>query len=29
MYAQVCKRLDISYVVGILGKYQSNPSLEH
>ena len=29
MYAQVCTRLDISYVVGMLGKYQSNPSLEH
>ena len=29
MYAQVCTRLDISYVIGMLGRYQSNPGLEH
>ena len=29
MYAQVCTRPDISYAIGMLGKYQSNPSLEY
>jgi len=29
MYAQTCKRLDISFVVGMLGRYQSNPGLDH
>ena len=29
MYAQVCTRPDISYTIGMLGGYQSNPSLEH
>jgi hypothetical protein len=29
MYAQVCTRLDIALVVGMLGRYQSNPGLEH
>ena len=29
MYAQVCTRLDIAYVVGMLGRYQSNLSIEH
>ncbi|KAL6322423.1 hypothetical protein AAG906_008078 [Vitis piasezkii] len=29
MYAQVCTRLDIAYVVGMLGRYQSNPSIDH
>ena len=29
MYAQVCTRPGISYVVGILGRYQSNPRLYH
>jgi len=24
MYAQTCMRLDISFVVGMLGRYQSN-----
>ena len=24
MYAQVCTRLDIAYIVGVLGKYLSN-----
>ncbi|RVW98915.1 Retrovirus-related Pol polyprotein from transposon TNT 1-94 [Vitis vinifera] len=27
MYAQVCTRPDIAYVVGMLGRYQSNPVL--
>ena len=29
MYAQVCTRPDIPYVVGMLGRYQSNSSLEY
>ena len=29
MYAQICTRLDISFVVGMLGRYQSNPWLDH
>ena len=29
MYAQVCTRPDISYVVGMLGRYQSNPGMEY
>ena len=29
MYAQVCTRPDIAYTVGLLGRYQSNPALEH
>ena len=29
MYAQVCTRLDIAYIVGILGKYLSNPGMDH
>ena len=29
MYAQVCKRPDIGFAVGILGRYQSNPGLKH
>ncbi|KAH9668655.1 Integrase catalytic domain-containing protein [Citrus sinensis] len=29
MYAQVCTRPDIAYVVGMLGRYQSNPGLDH
>ena len=29
MYAQTCKRPDIIFVVGMLGRYQSNPRLEH
>ncbi|RVW74582.1 Retrovirus-related Pol polyprotein from transposon TNT 1-94 [Vitis vinifera] len=29
MYAQVCTRLDIAYVVGMLGRYQSNSSIDH
>ena len=29
MYAQTCTRPDISFVVGMLGRYQSNPGIEH
>ncbi|XP_048229448.1 secreted RxLR effector protein 161-like [Ricinus communis] len=29
MYVQTCTRSDISFVVGILGRYQSNPGLDH
>ena len=29
MYAEVCTRPDISYAIGMLGRYQSNPGLEH
>ncbi|XP_070002322.1 secreted RxLR effector protein 161-like [Nicotiana sylvestris] len=29
MYAQTCKRSNISFAVGILGKYQSNPGIDH
>jgi hypothetical protein len=29
MYAQVCTRPDIAFVVGMLGQYQSNPGLDH
>ncbi|KAJ3684738.1 hypothetical protein LUZ61_013902 [Rhynchospora tenuis] len=29
MYAQVCTRPDIKFVVGMLGRYQSNPGLDH
>ena len=29
MYAQTCKRPDISFAVGMLGRYQSNPGLDH
>ena len=29
MYAQVCTRPNIAYVVGILGRYQSNPGINH
>jgi len=29
MYAQVCTRPDIAYVVGVLGKYLSNPGMDH
>ena len=28
IYAQVCTRPDIAYVVGVLGKYQSNPGID-
>ncbi|XP_031278042.1 secreted RxLR effector protein 161-like [Pistacia vera] len=29
MYAQTCTRLDISFAVGLLGRYQSNPEIDH
>ena len=29
MYAHVCMRLDIAYIVGMLGRYLSNPGLDH
>ena len=29
MYAQVCTKPDISYAIGMLGRYQSNAGLEH
>ena len=29
MYAQVCMRPDIAYIVGVLGRYLSNPGMDH
>ena len=29
MYAQVCTRLDIAFIVGMLGRYMSNPGVDH
>ncbi|XP_068649633.1 secreted RxLR effector protein 161-like [Aristolochia californica] len=29
MYVQVCTRPDIAFAVGMLGRYQSNPGLDH
>ena len=29
MYTQVCTRLDIAFVVGVLGRYLSDPGLSH
>ncbi|KAL1338001.1 hypothetical protein AAHE18_10G179200 [Arachis hypogaea] len=29
MYAQVCTRLDISFIVKVLGRYLSNPGMDH
>ncbi|WJZ85723.1 hypothetical protein VitviT2T_005243 [Vitis vinifera] len=29
IYAQVCTRPDIAYKVGMLGRYQSNPGIDH
>ena len=29
MYAQVCTRPDIAFVVGMLGRYLSNPKSQH
>ena len=29
MYAQVCTRLDIAFIVGVLGIYLSNPKNDH
>ena len=28
MYAQVCTRLDIAFIVGVLGRYQSDPGMD-
>ena len=28
-YAQVCTRPDLSFVTRVLGRYQSNPGIEH
>jgi len=29
MYAQVCTRPDIAYIVGVLSRYLSNPKMDH
>ena len=29
MYTQVCTHFDISFIVGVLGRYLSNPSIDH
>lgn len=29
IHAQTCTRPDIAYAVGLLGRYQSNPGMEH
>ena len=29
MYAQVCTRPDLAFVIGMLGRYQSNPGPDH
>ncbi|KAL0411894.1 UNVERIFIED_CONTAM: Retrovirus-related Pol polyprotein from transposon TNT 1-94 [Sesamum latifolium] len=29
MYAQVCTKSDIAFAMGILGRFQSNPGLDH
>ncbi|GAA0161871.1 hypothetical protein LIER_18089 [Lithospermum erythrorhizon] len=29
MYAQVCTRPDITFIVGVLGRYLSNPNIDH
>uniref|UniRef100_A0A803MH36 Retrovirus-related Pol polyprotein from transposon TNT 1-94 n=1 Tax=Chenopodium quinoa TaxID=63459 RepID=A0A803MH36_CHEQI len=29
MYARICTRPDIAYIVGMLGRYLSNPGLDH
>ena len=29
MYAQTCTRPGISFAVGMLGRYQSNPGIDH
>ena len=28
-YAQVCTRLDLAFITGVLGRYQANPGQEH
>ncbi|CAN1822819.1 Secreted RxLR effector protein 161 [Linum perenne] len=29
MYSQVCTRVDIAYIVWMLGRYLSNPGMDH
>ena len=29
MYAQTCTRPNINFAVGMLGRYQSNPGMDH
>ncbi|XP_040950124.1 secreted RxLR effector protein 161-like [Gossypium hirsutum] len=29
MYAKVCTRLDVAFAIGLLGRYQSTPSIDH
>ena len=29
MYAQVCTRPDIAYAIRVLGRYRSNPGMDH
>ena len=29
MYAMLCTRPDISFVVGVMSRYQSNPGMKH
>lgn len=29
MYAQVCTRLDLAFVTGVLGRFESNPGIDH
>lgn len=29
MYAMLCTKLDICFVIGLVSRYQSNPSMEH
>jgi len=29
MYAQVCARPDIAFIVGVLGRYLNNPGMDH
>ena len=28
-YVQVCTRPDLAFITGLLGRYQSNPGMEH
>ena len=29
MYAQLCTRSDLAFIVGVLGRYSSNPGMDH
>jgi hypothetical protein len=29
MYAQVCTRPDLAFITGMLGRFQSNPGMDH